>query len=101
VEKTLDTPNFSSCSFNRDFSLYILPRSPHRDQIIWKNEDLERKYKGTSCQLKEFEEMERKLFEKENPTMLDAAKIVIEKEGEKVGEFINHYGKISFFASSS
>ena len=60
---------------------------------IWKE-----KYKGTSCQLKELEEMERKLFGNENPTMLDAAKIVIEKEGEKVGEFINHYGKICFYA---
>ena len=60
---------------------------------IWKE-----KYKGTSCQLKELEEMERKLFGNENPTMLDAAKIVIEKEGEKVGEFIDHYGKICFYA---
>ncbi len=65
---------------------------------IWKENTRELPTVATSCQLKEFEEMERKLFEKENPTMLDAAKIVIEKEGEKVGEFINHYGKICFYA---
>ena len=65
---------------------------------IWKENTREHPIVATSCQLKEFEEMERKLFGKENPTMLDAAKIVIEKEGEKVGEFINHYGKICFYA---
>lgn len=35
--------------------------------------------------------MERKI-----PSMLDIAKVVIEKEGEKIEEFVDKYGKICF-----
>ena len=65
---------------------------------IWKENTGKQPIVATSYQLKEFEEVERKLFEKKNHTMLDSAKIVIEKEGEKVEKFTNHYGKISFYA---
>jgi len=53
---------------------------------------------ATSCQLEEFEEMERELFGKENPTVLDAAKVVIERERGKIEEFVDRYGEICFYA---
>ena len=71
---------------------------PSGETKIWEESTRKHPIVATSCRLEEFEEMERRLFGKENPTILDAVKVVIEKEGGKVREFINNYGKICFYA---
>lgn len=56
---------------------------PSGETKIWEESTRKHPIVATSCRLEEFEEMERRLFGKENPTILDAVKVVIEKKGER------------------